>query len=334
MKSFFKPLSVLFLFFCLFGGTSFGEKILPRNMVVTAPVADVRHKPRKTRKLSYKKLDWHQTTQLLFGEKIVVFEERDGWLRIGAKEQSIFVNGKWYWCLGWIRADQAAEVSDFPEYNLIVKEPWANIKSSKFKNFKVSMGTKLRGVKAGKNKWKVLIPHKNSVLGYISDSCVNVPCKMKKWKKDKLRESIVKTGQRFLGTPYFWGGGSFYNRKLRKYGRQLTGVDCSGFVNLCYKVHGIVLPRNSVSQYRKCKRVVSDLKPADLIFLAHWRNPSSITHVMMYAGNGMLIEARGSNVRKVVQASVQERLGRSIDKLKNGDVVKEGYTIYFGRYIS
>jgi peptidoglycan DL-endopeptidase CwlO len=78
-----------------------------------------------------------------------------------------------------------------------------------------------------------------------------------------------------LGDPYVWGAagpGEF---------------DCSGLVMWAYQQVGIALPHFTVSQYNSGVHVArSDLEPGDLVFFF-----SNISHVGMYIGNGMMIDA-------------------------------------------
>ena len=310
-------------------------------MVVKAPVVDLRHRPESRKKLSLKKNDWHQTSQLLCGDKVYAFDkDKTGkWLRIGAVDQKIFSKGKWPWLHGWIRADQVVSVDRFPKYNLVVKEPWARIRVSRFNNKWVLMGTPLKGVRKDKDRWDVTIPGEDGskdVTGYIFNDFVHELSKLKELDEPSLRFSIVQTAQKFKGSPYLWGGMSFYKRRLRKCDKQLTGVDCSGLAHLCYKVNGICIPRNSVSQYKseKCKKLLSNPKPGDLVFLANGKDPSKISHVIIYMGSDRLVEARGSDVREVVEVTGKERFGKPVYELKKEDKTKDGHFIYFGSYVS
>ena len=92
-----------------------------------------------------------------------------------------------------------------------------------------------------------------------------------------------------LNSPYLWGGRTFF------------GIDCSGFIQLIYKLGGLNLPRDSKDQ-SFCGNEVNhfhDVLPGDLIFLSHSGGPN-INHV------GMLIEEN-----KIIHASGRVR----IDKL-------------------
>jgi cell wall-associated NlpC family hydrolase len=100
-----------------------------------------------------------------------------------------------------------------------------------------------------------------------------------------LPEGVVRTAVTFalgqVGKPYVWGAtgpGSF---------------DCSGLMMRAFQAAGVFLPRVSRDQYRSGGHVpVAQAQPGDLLFLAHdRRDPSTIHHVMLYLGNGMLAEA-------------------------------------------
>ena len=78
-----------------------------------------------------------------------------------------------------------------------------------------------------------------------------------------------------LGYPYIWGAAG------------PTSFDCSGLVMWAYQQVGISLPHFTVSQYNSGVHVSrNDLEPGDLVFFF-----SNISHVGMYIGNGMMIDA-------------------------------------------
>ena len=93
-----------------------------------------------------------------------------------------------------------------------------------------------------------------------------------------------------LGKPYLWGG---------------TGpdrFDCSGLTMMAYRSAGVSLPRTSRQQWYGGPHVRSmlDLEPGDLVFYAYdLRDPSTIHHMGMYLGGGLMVEApyTGSVVR-------------------------------------
>jgi cell wall-associated NlpC family hydrolase len=84
-----------------------------------------------------------------------------------------------------------------------------------------------------------------------------------------------------LGAPYLLGaaGPAFY--------------DCSGLTMMSWASQGVSITRTSRSQYLAVGKVdYGSLRAGDLIFYgSHPGDPSSIYHVAMYTGGGMMIEA-------------------------------------------
>ena len=86
---------------------------------------------------------------------------------------------------------------------------------------------------------------------------------------------VVRDALRFLGVPYVWGGAS------------PSGFDCSGLVLYVYARYGVRFPHFAAWQAQMGTPVsVSQLEPADLVFFG---NP--IHHVVIYAGNGLVVQA-------------------------------------------
>ncbi len=111
---------------------------------------------------------------------------------------------------------------------------------------------------------------------------------------DKLKiseNSLVQTGQRFLGLPYLWGGTS------------AKGVDCSGFTKTVYFLNGYVLPRDASQQALTGEAIdtktgFETLRPGDLLFFGKKRDdgtdrehPFRVVHVAMWIGNGRFMHA-------------------------------------------
>lgn len=93
--------------------------------------------------------------------------------------------------------------------------------------------------------------------------------------------SVIRFGLAQLGTPYEWGatGPSSY--------------DCSGFTQAAYRSAGITLPRTSRMQYTYGPKIAHRYwKPGDLIFFASDpAYPSTIHHVAIYMGSGIMMDA-------------------------------------------
>jgi hypothetical protein len=98
--------------------------------------------------------------------------------------------------------------------------------------------------------------------------------------------AVCETAARWMGVPYQWGGVT------------QGGVDCSGFVQAVYRLHGIVIPRDSDQQSRAGLGVdpgddFSRLEPGDLLYFAE--DAGRITHVTLSTGGPNIIHASLGN---------------------------------------
>ena len=102
------------------------------------------------------------------------------------------------------------------------------------------------------------------------------------------QRGVVRDALRFLGVPYVWGGAS------------PSGFDCSGLVLYVFARYGVKFPHFAAWQAQMGTAVsVSQLQPADLVFFG---NP--IHHVVIYAGNGLVVQApHTGDVVKVTRLS-------------------------------
>lgn len=100
------------------------------------------------------------------------------------------------------------------------------------------------------------------------------------------QNALVYTAKRLLGVPYLWGGSSPF------------GLDCSGFVQLVYRMCGLILPRDADLQAafeRTTDVSLTDVQPGDLIFFAGGHDPHqrAITHVGMVVDKDHFIHCSG-----------------------------------------
>ena len=96
-----------------------------------------------------------------------------------------------------------------------------------------------------------------------------------------VNESYSDTGLRYINSPYIWGG------------RIPSGIDCSGFTQLVYKIHGKAIQRDSGRQAEEGRIVefILDAQPGDLVFFDN--ENKKITHVGMILAKGLVIHASG-----------------------------------------
>jgi cell wall-associated NlpC family hydrolase len=119
-------------------------------------------------------------------------------------------------------------------------------------------------------------------------------------------EAEIAAAQKWLGTPYVWGGGNFFGPTTGLSG-SLVGFDCSGLVLYAvYQASGgkIQLPHYADTQARMGKAVPpSQLQPGDVIGIQNepQSSPGVYTHIVIYIGGGMVIQAPlpGENVDEV-----------------------------------
>src|SRR5689334_12954072 len=95
---------------------------------------------------------------------------------------------------------------------------------------------------------------------------------------------VIPTAERYLGTPYRYGGTS-----------PITGFDCSGFVQYVFARNAVKLPRTSRQQAKvgsALPRNFRALSAGDLVMFAERGAP--ISHVAIYAGHNRIIHASAS----------------------------------------
>jgi peptidoglycan DL-endopeptidase CwlO len=102
-------------------------------------------------------------------------------------------------------------------------------------------------------------------------------------------EQAIAFARAQIGKPYQWGA---------------TGpdsFDCSGLTMSAYASAGVSIPRTSREQWNIGTHIgsMADLAPGDLVFYAYGSSPSTIHHVGLYVGDGLMIEApfTGASVR-------------------------------------
>lgn len=328
----------------------------PQKMIIISPLADLRASPHPAPAgiqgpaLS-KDLEGDgegQISQLLFGEPFLAEPAKGhpGWLSITCREQTLQDNKP---LKGYIEKQFAMPVNKFLTANIVVTKPETMIHMKNHKiPFPVPFGAKLHGKKnLNPHLWTVFFG--NGLTGTIKDSHVKQLKTMNKKSENELRENIISTAEKFIGTPYVWGGSSMLEHHIKN---QLIGIDCSNLIRIIHSVHGISTPRNSSSQFKAAKSVATgnDLQPGDLVFLTSTKS-KNIVHVMLYTGDGMLIEASGNPASLnhtstkrytpeelenlyVRTVSIYDYLGLWVDDIYNGMVIKngkrKGTTVYLG----
>lgn len=198
-------------------------------------------------------------SQVLFGEKYNILDKSGHWLKV----ETIFDN-----YTGWIDLNHLqGSADDDNKYGRVLNRSLPCFKKDGTKVI-LEAGCEVydpdienKTFAAGKNIYKV--------SGDFSEQFVSP------------EGSLTDTAMKFINSPYIWGG------------RIPSGIDCSGFTQLVYKIHGKAIPRDSWKQSETGDEVsfIDEAKPGDLAFFDDERN--KISHVGMILSRGLIIHASG-----------------------------------------
>jgi hypothetical protein len=224
-------------------------------------------------------------TQNLMGQTASVLERKDGW---------VYVEG-WDTYPGWIRSIHVRDTADGePAYAssgevAVVAALFAEVYSEPDKEStiltKATVSTELEVTDELLGWFELGLPDGRNGFIQITDVQVEMRAQEDLPMQPEGCE-LVQTAKRLIGVPYFWGGVSPF------------GIDCSGFMQLIYKVHGAALLRDAHMQAADPRAYPverDDLQPGDLIFFARriQEGDPRITHVGMSMGGDDFIHSGG-----------------------------------------
>ena len=202
-------------------------------------------------------------TQLLFGDHYTVLESMNEgrWLKIE-------INFDEY--LGWIDAKQHCPISDvyFNHLNNV--------------NFKICTDISAN-LLYNKSPIQILI---GSILPISSMELFDMEEQLAfNGESHNMGDSmgfdfVKQIALKYLNAPYLWGGKTPF------------GVDCSGFVQMVFKISGYKLSRDA-SEQALLGTKVEDLESALPGDLCYFGTKTKITHVGMLLGDGKIIHASG-----------------------------------------
>jgi cell wall-associated NlpC family hydrolase len=125
-----------------------------------------------------------------------------------------------------------------------------------------------------------IVPISNSELFKVEEQLAfNGESKSLGQKRDV--EFLKAIALKYLNAPYQWGGKSPF------------GIDCSGFVQMVFKISGYALPRDASQQIKAGKSVknIGESKAGDLAFFRNKEN--KIIHVGIIQDEDKIIHASG-----------------------------------------
>lgn len=246
--------------------------------VVTTSVANLYREPSDAVEL---------VTQAILGTDLSIHEGQDGWFHVQTPDQYT----------GWIQASQFrnyapgerpyASASQVVEINsLLAFLYYMPRASTRAPALQVSIGTRLEVVTEGDGWYQVVLPDDSERWVQKGDLVDHTAAGHR--SRGNI-DAVIATARRFLGLPYLWGGTT------------PLGIDCSGFVQLVYHLHGVQLLRDSRIQFTQPDLEVverQDLQAGDLVFFGQ----EQITHVGLCIGGGFFIHST-THRQPIVQIS-------------------------------
>ena len=219
---------------------------------IMVPAAAVRRKPR------------HQSemiNQLLFGESLALLKEKgDLWVKIRSLHDGYE---------GWLPRNLFQEVSkdNAVGFSKYITNSLVNLVHIRDQDMHIPLASSLPAFNAGKG-FIGKVPYE------LDGSIVERDPRL--FSSDMIR----KLSFQWLNAPYLWGG------------RTIFGVDCSGFVQVIFKMLGKDLPRDAWQQAQE-GQMVKKLKDAVCGDLAFFDDKEEIVHVGILLGPEQIIHASG-----------------------------------------
>lgn len=199
------------------------------------------------------------TSQVLFGEHFKILEQTPKWSRI----ELAFDDYN-----GWIDNKQFREISETDYLALSSGETILSgdlieyITTPKNSLITIPLGASVAFLKSNIN-----------TEGFTFDGTSVSGVKTKK--------DLIETSYLFMNAPYLWGG------------RTPFGIDCSGFVQMVYKLNGFKLLRDASQQATQGEALsfIEESEPGDLAFFDN--DEGRIIHVGIILDDNYIIHAHG-----------------------------------------
>ena len=221
---------------------------------IRVPVADMRERPRGGSKI---------VSQALFGEEVQVGERAGEWVSIATPDSYT----------GWVLSAHLVALPTVYPTHVEVTRLSAHIYPVPDTEYgpliTLPFGVGLKVIDSSDPRW-IKISLIDGQEAYVQKGDVQL----------EPHVDLVTLSRKFLGLPYTWGGRSSF------------GYDCSGFMQMLERRHGVNMPRDAQPQadWSGVEPVDrKNLEPGDLLYFGS--SPKHITHTGMYLGEGKFINA-------------------------------------------
>lgn len=200
------------------------------------------------------------TSQLLFGEKALFLNEADEWVEIKTEFDNY---------IGWIELKSVEPFELNTDHNI-----WGTLP--------------LPLLSITKENYEMIIPAGSELPSTDKMGCFEINNIFFKHELSTLTNAVKQNNNiaaialKFINAPYLWGG------------RSILGIDCSGFIQVIFKIKGIALPRDAKDQSEVGNKIESVEKSeiGDLFFFNN--EAGYIIHVGMLIEPGKIIHSSGS----------------------------------------
>lgn len=209
-----------------------------------------------------------QVTQLLFGERVRTGDQNDGF---------IFIINHMDGYTGWV---DIRMLTPLDESTWIMLNEMPLCLTSRPVTEVILMGDN----RVMRLSYGSLIPAYNPKKGTFGFGRTfwSICPEFVKTPVEPSLSGIEETALQFLYTPYLWGG------------KGIFGIDCSGFTQIVYSLHGVNIPRDAKDQALFGTEVahLNEAQTGDLVYFA--AEGKSISHVGILLDRETILHASGS----------------------------------------
>ena len=194
-------------------------------------------------------------SQLLYGDCFKVISKKNEWLQIATITDDYS---------GWI---------DYKQTQLITKSEAEDI-SFTINSYSSSL---VDYIETSENKLISLVLGSNvgatKFLGHGFKGSII--------KGKKPKSNLLKIASLYLHSPYLWGG------------KTPMGIDCSGLIQMIYRINGYNIPRDAAQQVKLGETLsfIDESEVGDLAFFDD--EDDNIIHVGLLLGNNYILHAHG-----------------------------------------